>query len=111
MADSLLTATWTGLLALSVNGVLLLGSFWIARYGLLQPRQLAAALATAVVFWTACTLGLETLGALGAISIGPMLACGSDVSSVSAGSFAGSEPRRVDICSLREQRQSFRGTL
>ncbi len=77
MADSIWTATWTGLLALSVNGVLLLGSFWIARYGLLQPRGLAAVLATAVVFWTGCTLGLEALGALGAISIGPMLAWGA----------------------------------
>jgi len=59
-----------------VNGAPLLGAFWIARYGLQQPRGLATVLATAVVFWTACTLGLEILGAFGAISLGPMLAWG-----------------------------------
>jgi len=67
------TAIGTGLLGSAADGALLLGSFWIARYGLLQPRGLAAVLATAVVFWTGCTLGLEALGALGAISVGPML--------------------------------------
>ena len=76
VADSIWTVTGTGLLGLAVNGVLLLGSFWIARYGLSQPRGLAAVLATAVVFWTACTVGLETLGSFGAISVGPMLAWG-----------------------------------
>jgi len=76
VADSIWTATATGLLGLAVNGALILGSVWIARYGLSQPRGLATVLATAVVFWAACTLGLETLGALGAISVGAMLAWG-----------------------------------
>ena len=40
----------------------------------MQPRGLTAVLATAVVFWTASTLGLEALGTFGAISLGPMLA-------------------------------------
>ena len=64
MADSIWTGTWTGLSALAVNSVLLLGSFWIARYGLVQPRGPAAVLATAVVFWTACTVGLEALASV-----------------------------------------------
>jgi len=65
---------WTGLIGLAVNGLLGLGAYWIARYGLRQPRGLAAGLGTAVIFWTATTLGLEALGAFGAISLGPMLA-------------------------------------
>jgi Dolichyl-phosphate-mannose-protein mannosyltransferase len=56
------------------NGLLLLGSFWIARHGLRQARGLATALGTGVVYWTACTLGLEILSPFGGISAGPMLA-------------------------------------
>ncbi|MFI5460487.1 MAG: 4-amino-4-deoxy-L-arabinose transferase [Isosphaerales bacterium] len=76
VVDSTWSATGTVLLGLVANGALLLGSSLIVRYGLSQPRGLTAVLATAVVFWTACTLGLETLGAFGAISVGPMLAWG-----------------------------------
>ena len=64
---------WNELLGLAVNG--LLPGFVLDRpLWARQPRGLAAGLATAVVFWTASTLGLETLGAFGAISLGPMLA-------------------------------------
>ncbi len=67
----------TALLGLAANALLLLGSFWLARHLLRQPRGLAEVLATAVIFWTACTLGLEILGAIGAISLGGVLAwCG-----------------------------------
>ena len=64
------------LLGLGANGSLLLGSYWIARHGFKQPRGLSAALATAVVFWGACTVGLEVLGSFGALALGPMLAWG-----------------------------------
>jgi Dolichyl-phosphate-mannose-protein mannosyltransferase len=64
------------LLGLGANGSLLLGSYWIARHGFRQPRGLSATLATAVVFWGACTLGLEALGSLGTLSLGPMLGLG-----------------------------------
>ncbi len=64
------------LLGLGANGSLLLGSYWIARYGFKQPRGLSATLATAVVFWVACTVGLEVLGSFGALALGPMLAWG-----------------------------------
>jgi hypothetical protein len=76
VADSIETATLIGLLGAAANGTLLVGSFWIARYGLSQPRGLATVLATAVVCWTASTLALEALSALGAISVGGMLAWG-----------------------------------
>jgi hypothetical protein len=89
VADWIGTATGTGLLGLAVNGSLLLGSFWISRYGLSQPRGLATVLATAVVFWAACTLGLEALSAWGAISLGGMLAL-----------FGGSERRLIKISPL-----------
>jgi hypothetical protein len=75
-ADSVWTVTATGLLGLAANAALLVGSSWIARYGLLQPRGLPAVLAAAVTFWTACTLGLEVLDVFGAISAGFMLGWG-----------------------------------
>jgi hypothetical protein len=65
---------WNELIGLALNGLLGLGSYWIARYGLRQPRGLAAGLGSAVVFWVATTVGLEALGAVGAISLSPMLA-------------------------------------
>jgi hypothetical protein len=73
-------STWkiveNALLGLGANGSLLLGSYWIARHGFKQPRGLNAALATAVIFWCACTVGLEVLGSLGALALGPMLSWG-----------------------------------
>jgi Dolichyl-phosphate-mannose-protein mannosyltransferase len=60
------------LVGLASNGALFLGSFWIVRYGLKQPRGLPACLAAVVVFWTACTIGLESLGTLGILSLGRM---------------------------------------
>ena len=65
------------MLGLVSNGLLLLGSFWIVRNGFRQDRGIATFLGTAVVFWTACTVGLEVLSPLGAISAGPMLAWGA----------------------------------
>jgi hypothetical protein len=65
---------WDGLLGLALNGLLVLAAYWIARYGFMQPRGLAVGLGTAVVFWTATTIGLEALGAVGAIALVPMLA-------------------------------------
>jgi hypothetical protein len=59
---------------LIVNAVLVLGSYGIAHHGLGQPCGLARVLATSVVFWTACTIGLEVLGACGAIGLSAMLA-------------------------------------
>jgi Dolichyl-phosphate-mannose-protein mannosyltransferase len=65
---------WNELIGLALNGLLGLGSYWIVRYGLRQPRGLAAGLGTALVFWIATTLGLEVLDAVGAIALAPMLA-------------------------------------
>ncbi len=70
----------------AANGCLLLGSFWIARHAFRQPRGLAIALGTAVIFWSACTVGLETLGELGIIAPVFMLALGAFV--LAAGGFA-----------------------
>ena len=66
------------LLGLTSNALVLLGSWWIARHGLKlklkQARGITAFLGTAVVFWTACTIGLEVLSPFGAISAGGLLA-------------------------------------
>ena len=82
IADSIGTMVGNALLGLGANGALLLGSYWIARHGFKQPRGLPAVLATAVVFWVACTLGLEVLGVFGALSLGPMLAWGLMVGAI-----------------------------
>ncbi len=74
--ESIATILPIWLVGLFANGILLLGSFWIARHGLRQPRGLAAALGSAVVFWTASTVGLEILGTFGAIGPGSLLALG-----------------------------------
>jgi len=63
----------------AANGCLLVGSFWIARDAFRQPRGLAAALATAIIFWAGCTLGLEVLGELQMITPAFMLALGAIV--------------------------------
>src|SRR5438270_13645941 len=60
------------LVGLAINAVLAVGSYGIARHGLGQPRGLDRVLATGVVFWTACTIGLEVLGAFGSIGLYPM---------------------------------------
>ena len=52
--------------------------------------------------------GLEALGALGAISLGPMLAWASDVSRCRRGRSLAPSLRLVEICPMREQRPSFR---
>ncbi len=76
IAESTWTMVGNGLLGLGANGSLLLGSYWLARYGFKQPRGLSAVLGTAVIFWVACTVGLEVLGSYGALAPGPMLAWG-----------------------------------
>jgi hypothetical protein len=75
--SSIWTTAQHGLVGLTANGLLLLGSFWIARHGFKQPRGLATVLATAVVFWTACTVGVLTLGTFAALRLVPMLAWGA----------------------------------
>jgi hypothetical protein len=74
-----------GLLGLAANAMLLLGSYWTARFGYRQSRRLNVGLATAVVFWFACTIGLEILGSFGAIALGPMFAWGMVVVAIGAG--------------------------
>jgi hypothetical protein len=76
IAESSWTIAESMLLGLGANGSLLLGSYWIARHGFNQPRGMSAALATAVIFWSVCTVGLEVLGSIGALAPGPMLALG-----------------------------------
>jgi len=82
IADSIWTTAGNAPLGLTANGLLVLGSFWISRHGFKQPRGLAAALASGVVFWTACTLGVEGLGSAGALSLGAMLAWGAAVAGI-----------------------------
>jgi hypothetical protein len=85
IADSIWTTAETGLFALGINGLLLVGSYWIARHGFRQPRGLNRALATAVVFWTACTLGSEILGITVALAQGPLLGWGILVAGIGYG--------------------------
>jgi hypothetical protein len=73
IADSIGITAETWLLGLGINGLLLVGSYWIARHGCKQPRGLNRAMATAVVFWTACTVGSEILGISGALARVPLL--------------------------------------
>ena len=65
--------------------------------GCRQPRGLAAVLATAVVFWTACTLGLEMLGAIGAIASGDVRVLVWRSLSPGSASFAGFGPGSVEL--------------
>lgn len=58
---------------LTANGLLAAGSYWIAAGLLRQPRRLPRWLATAVVFWTAATIGMELLGSIGAIGTAGLL--------------------------------------
>ena len=76
IVDSIGTLAANAVLGVAANASLLLGSYWIARHGFKQPRGLGVGLATALVFWTASTIGLELLGTCAAISLGPMLAWG-----------------------------------
>jgi hypothetical protein len=62
------------LIGLVANALLGVGAYGIAGSLLGQPRGLARWLAAGVVFWMACTLGLEVLSAFGAIGVYPMLA-------------------------------------
>lgn len=75
----------------AANVTLLLGSYEIARHGFAQPRGLPAVLATAVVFWVACTLGLEVVGVVGASRPGPCLP-GAYVFVPSASVYGGFDP-------------------
>ena len=68
--------TVNGLLGVGANVSLVVGSYGIVRYGFRQPRGVSTGLGTALVFWVACTIGLEILGTLGALAVGPMLAWG-----------------------------------
>src|SRR5690242_15116597 len=69
------------LLGLAANGLLAVGSHGIAGAGFRQPRGLPQWLATAIIFWTFTTLGLELLGSVGAIATYPIL--------IGSGLFAG----------------------
>jgi hypothetical protein len=70
------TADVNLIMALGANGAILLGSYGIARYGFGEPHGLDTTLATALLYWVACLLGLEALGTVGALAVGPMLAFG-----------------------------------
>ena len=76
IADSIGKIAETGFFGLSANGLLFVGSYWIARYGFRQPCGLNRVLATAVVFWTTCTFGSEILGICGAFTRGPLTGWG-----------------------------------
>ena len=108
MADSIWTAMGTGLQAFAVNGVLLLGSLdrpvWAVAAAWAGRRS-----GHRRVFWTGCTLGLEkALGALGAISIGPMLAWGAMFLGV-GGIVRWLEPRLIEAHRTRDRLSPFLG--
>ena len=61
---------WSGLIA---NGLLFAGAWWLAGYGFRQARTLDRILASAVLSFTWCLLGLEVLGTAGLLAIGPLV--------------------------------------
>jgi len=61
---------WFGLVA---NGLLISGAWWLAGVGFGQARTLDRVLACAVLSFTWCLLGLEVLGTLGLLAIGPLV--------------------------------------
>jgi hypothetical protein len=75
--DSLPASLTVPFLGLAANASLFLGSFWIARFGLRQPRGLPGILATVVVFWTACTVGAELFGTFRVLGLGSIVVLGA----------------------------------
>ena len=65
------TIVWLGLIA---NGLLISGAWWLAGVGFRQARTLDRVLACSVLSFTWCLLGLEVLGTLGLLAIGPLVA-------------------------------------
>ena len=61
---------WLGLLA---DGLLIAGGWWLAGHGLRQTRMVDRVLATAILAFTWCVLGLELLGSVGLLKIIPVL--------------------------------------
>ena len=64
------TIVWLGLIA---NGLLISGAWWLADVGFRQARTLDRVLACSVLSFTWCLLGLEVLGTLGLLAIGPLV--------------------------------------
>ena len=64
------TIVWLGLIA---NGLLISGAWWLAGVGFRQARTLDRVLACSVLSFTWCLLGLEVLGTLGLLAIGPLV--------------------------------------
>ncbi len=60
---------WLGLMA---NGLLLSGAWWLAGSAFRQTRILDRVLASSVLGVTWCLLGIEILGSLGLLTIGPL---------------------------------------
>ncbi|SIO59924.1 4-amino-4-deoxy-L-arabinose transferase [Singulisphaera sp. GP187] len=56
-----------------LNATLGLGAYWTARHGFRQPAGLTRALAAVTLAWTWATVGLEILGALGALGLTSLL--------------------------------------
>jgi hypothetical protein len=61
---------WIGLFA---NCCLISGGWWLAGHGLGQTRSLERILATAVLALSWCVLGIEVLGSIGLLAIGPLV--------------------------------------
>lgn len=56
-----------------LNGMLGLGAYWTARHGFRQPAGLTRALAAITLAWSWATVGMEILGAAGALGLSPLL--------------------------------------
>lgn len=69
-----MAATASMLWALLLNGTLLLAGYVAARGLFGQPRGLPRGVSAAVLAWTWCTLGMQVLGAIGALNRETLLA-------------------------------------
>jgi Dolichyl-phosphate-mannose-protein mannosyltransferase len=58
------------------NGLLVLGSYWIARCLFRQQGGISVFLSAALLFWASTTIGIELLSPFGGISAGPILGWG-----------------------------------
>jgi hypothetical protein len=56
------------------NVLLISGAWWVVRHGLRLQHRIDQVLASAVLAFTWCVLGLESIGTAGWIAVGPLLA-------------------------------------
>jgi hypothetical protein len=82
------------------NGVLFSGAWWLAGHGLRQVKTIDRLLAAAVLGFAWCLLGLEVLGTLGLLAIGPL--CGWASAMFAAGLWARWRRSSLDTVPMRQ---------